>query len=935
MPLHNYNYNLNDTMSLRDKLMMSTSLSYSRLREPKTLQEVMTIANPVLLGMLLVACGGGGGGGSTPAKSTPTPTPTPDAIALHITVDGEARKSDYAEGILPEEVTGTPENPIDIGTIGDDKQTDGAVSYSLATGDAADGTQNALFQITGEVGSQILQFIGGESGDYDVAAAQRPKFTLKIIRTEGEDTQTLTFVINLKDDGFVLPPVPTGLFVRPDGVDDVRVYSNGDSTIENEDGTTTRDESTLNRGLLAENANKAGAANSSIPIGTIGEDPIEGAGTITYTTATAGFDITDGKMSYTGTDSGDYEANPRPTITVSITRTDSNNPDRSETFDYVIRLINTNDNAPVLAATSAAGFTYDDSAKTLEVAENQAEGTLLLTISASDADNVAGKTPTDSVTYALSGGGGLFTIDPTTGAITLAAGKSLDFESATISYDITVTATSTSSLPDGGASATVSDTYTINITNANEAPTGASFARHANFATSVNVGTITATDPDSGDTFTFALVSGAGDTDNGKFTFTGNTLQFNTAASTGAGLGVRKASGETYEVRVQVTDSGGATYTQSFTINEQGTAQVGGQYSGYVDSAGDGLLPENTNIHNLGAVTFASNPDVISLADSSSTNNNGDFFILDENPATAATYLQGMTSGILNGIALDAANDGGKFIVVDDDYAGFQLKAALEAGDFVVGRLNADATAITIIDGMGALTLTINATGNVIEVGGIMGGDAVPKFDNALIYIGDDSGDFEAATPPTPTVEIEGINATVVHTNHALAVSFAANKFIYYVASASTLKLVGYDTQAEGVAANGIYLGRINSAGDGFSDSAVIDAIPGLVATGVQLKVEAGTIISSEVIGTEKYVIRLADVGGTDDDVNTPAQGPTAAENVPTTKYPASKTLEEILKEIEAEHQTTPQENQPQWQPNPYTDDSDLNPITPQDPDIL
>ncbi|MDB5388291.1 MAG: hypothetical protein JWM11_3937 [Planctomycetaceae bacterium] len=72
------------------------------------------------------------------------------------------------------------------------------------------------------------------------------------------------------------------------------------------------------------------------------------------------------------------------------------------------------------------------------------------------------------------------------------------------------------------------------------------------------IGTLSATDPDASDTFTFSFVTGAGDTDNGSFTITGSTLQiipvtdFETKSS--------------YSIRVQVTDHGGLSFEKSFTI---------------------------------------------------------------------------------------------------------------------------------------------------------------------------------------------------------------------------------------------------------------------------------------------------------------------------------------------------------------------------------
>ncbi|MGF0538175.1 DUF5801 repeats-in-toxin domain-containing protein, partial [Agrobacterium sp. ES01] len=72
------------------------------------------------------------------------------------------------------------------------------------------------------------------------------------------------------------------------------------------------------------------------------------------------------------------------------------------------------------------------------------------------------------------------------------------------------------------------------------------------------VATLTATDVDAGDTHSFQLVSGTGDTDNALFTIVGNELRL-----VGSADYETKAS---YTIRVQATDAGGETYVTTRTI---------------------------------------------------------------------------------------------------------------------------------------------------------------------------------------------------------------------------------------------------------------------------------------------------------------------------------------------------------------------------------
>ena len=73
------------------------------------------------------------------------------------------------------------------------------------------------------------------------------------------------------------------------------------------------------------------------------------------------------------------------------------------------------------------------------------------------------------------------------------------------------------------------------------------------------VGIFSTTDSNSGDTFTYQLVSGSGSTDNAAFTIDNNQLKINTSPDF--------ETKSTYSIRVQTTDSAGETFQKEFTIN--------------------------------------------------------------------------------------------------------------------------------------------------------------------------------------------------------------------------------------------------------------------------------------------------------------------------------------------------------------------------------
>ena len=68
---------------------------------------------------------------------------------------------------------------------------------------------------------------------------------------------------------------------------------------------------------------------------------------------------------------------------------------------------------------------------------------------------------------------------------------------------------------------TYDETFSINLTNVNETPTDISLSNAGvaeNQPLGTTIGTLSTTDPDAGNTFTYALVGGTGSDDNASFT---------------------------------------------------------------------------------------------------------------------------------------------------------------------------------------------------------------------------------------------------------------------------------------------------------------------------------------------------------------------------------------------------------------------------------
>ncbi|MBO2672899.1 DUF4347 domain-containing protein [Shewanella algae] len=104
---------------------------------------------------------------------------------------------------------------------------------------------------------------------------------------------------------------------------------------------------------------------------------------------------------------------------------------------------------------------------------------------------------------------------------------------------------------------------TLGVTGAfsgNQSPTDISLSNNSvsqSGSSNAVVGTLTTTDADVGDSFSYALIAGSGDTNNSNFNISGDSLRANNAST---------LVGGSYSIRVQTTDSGNATFEKAFSI---------------------------------------------------------------------------------------------------------------------------------------------------------------------------------------------------------------------------------------------------------------------------------------------------------------------------------------------------------------------------------
>jgi VCBS repeat-containing protein len=178
----------------------------------------------------------------------------------------------------------------------------------------------------------------------------------------------------------------------------------------------------------------------------------------------------------------------------------------------------------------------------------------------------------DTKSYSLTGtAGGRFAINSSTGVITVANDSLLNYEAAT-SHTVTVRVTDSSGT-------IYHETFTINVTNVNEALTDVSLSATTVVEKATNgtvVGNVTGTDPDAGDTHTYQLMDTAG----GRFAINSSTGVITVADSSL----LNYEAAPSHSVTVRVTDAGGLTRDQTFTItlanvNEDPATFTGGSIS--------------------------------------------------------------------------------------------------------------------------------------------------------------------------------------------------------------------------------------------------------------------------------------------------------------------------------------------------------------------
>ena len=245
------------------------------------------------------------------------------------------------------------------------------------------------------------------------------------------------------------------------------------------------------------------------------------------------------------------------TCTIGVRFTPTSVGPKSGTFTFSIGAGTFDSAAERLAGTGVEGLTLTPLNGTSfgSVPLNTTSGTLRFRLT-----NAPGSVLTGPIVVTLSGGPFQLVADPCSGTA-LASGASclLDVRFAPTGTGPASATLAAIATPGGAPALALAATGVSPVGNA---PTDIVLAPNTIAENSPNgstVGTLTTVDADLGDTFVYALVPGAGSTDNGAFTLSGAVVST---------VGVFDFETKSvYTIRVRTTDGGGQVFEKALTIN--------------------------------------------------------------------------------------------------------------------------------------------------------------------------------------------------------------------------------------------------------------------------------------------------------------------------------------------------------------------------------
>ena len=288
--------------------------------------------------------------------------------------------------------------------------------------------------------------------------------------------------------------------------------------------------------LSVNNINENVAANSAV--GTLISTDIDATNTFTYTLVSGAGSTDNAFFNISGdtlriTNSPDFET--KSSYSIRVRTTDQGNLNFEKAFTITINDLNEAPTDIVLSAnTINENVAANSTVGTLSSTDQDAANTFAFTL-------VSGVGSTDNSFFNIIGD-------------TLHIANSPDFETNS-SYSIRLRTTDQGNL-------TFEKVFVITINDLNEVPSDIVLSANTineNIAANSTIGTLSSTDQDAANTFTYALVSGTGSADNAFFNISGDTLRITNSPD----FEIKS----NYSIRLRTTDQGNLTFEKAFTIS--------------------------------------------------------------------------------------------------------------------------------------------------------------------------------------------------------------------------------------------------------------------------------------------------------------------------------------------------------------------------------
>jgi len=290
----------------------------------------------------------------------------------------------------------------------------------------------------------------------------------------------------------------------------------------------------------------------------------------------------------------------------------------------------------------------------------------------------------------------------------------------------------------------------------NRAPTDITLSSSTideNAGANATIGTLTTTDPDAGNTFTYSFATGSGDTDNAAFNIDGNTLR-----ATNSFDFETKAS---YTVRIRSTDQGSLFFEKAFTItvtdvNEspvltRSQANVTGNVLSTLTNSGTWSDPEGNPVTlsaSLGTVTKNADGTWAWSFVPSQVYTNQTITITgnDGNSTSQVTFT------IDSRVAIVSSN----IYYKGSSFAGTSVNAALDTSK-VIAKSGATAQALTFAN---LINTTRGINGLVLDVAGLAASSLTAS--DFVLRMSPTGAFNEAANPPSSWAAAPAPNLIVV-----------------------------------------------------------------------------------------------------------------------------------------------------------------------------